>query len=327
MAVTGNTVSITPYCVRIYRKEAGGEKKYLRDGELPGGATLQGFVDGFLGSLRETRIMDERKAGIRIQEEIRHDNAPLLMTYGNLHAGKYGFEAVLENIETSARKKRELLDCEYMPFFYAFAFKPKQPAAILLIEQFGVYSALGHLLKLLGDYVGERMPGCAIEHGTIVDEKYVKESVKKSVKAFRFIWRSVPKDLADNILDDDAEDSEGTMELAVRPRRGAAWPVSQWVSWGGRSRCAGVTVYGQPFDDLKIDVEIRGKKRTLAVDKLSCFRMSFDVTLKVKFGADGHPTRGSMLGQAKEIAEIARKTLGWRDNDKDQSAGNHQEAP
>lgn len=307
MAAPTNTVSIIPNFIKIRSAGTMEEKNYLRDGDFPGGQSYRDFIRGFLKSIRTAHLLVERNAGIRVDTVVAAEPEKL---YGILKAGKYGFEAILENIETKATKTRDLKDCEYIPFFYLFEFKDNQASAILLMEQFGPYSARTSFMDLLRKHIADTLPGHVLEHGTLVDTDYVKDSVKENIKAFRFIWHTIPADVADDIFDEDAQEDEGKMELAFKPKNGGSWGRPSWFNWED-THTRGLKITSTPYDEMKVDVEIKGKKKTIRVEQLSCFKMSFDVTSSVRIGKDGHPTAASMLNESGDIIDMAKRILGW----------------
>jgi hypothetical protein len=127
------------------------------------------------------------------------------------------------------------------------------------------------------------------------------------VQQIKFIRMSIPEDFAD-AYDKGKHETEGSMELVIKARRGRGLPMrKRLVDWmkSDASVRDQFQVPGLEFDydTVKADLRIGKNKRTLDFGK----RLSnpiIDLTNEVKFdGKSGHPTYPSLLEETATLAD------------------------
>lgn len=291
------------------RKGTGG---FLRDGEFPKGISFRDFMSDFFDvHLGSGNIALGDNSGFRVAD-FEHGVSGSCDFYGHVEAGRFGFESQLVNVEDPTKtKKREVSDCELIPFFFAMDFEAGRDCAILLTEQFGQYSPKGILLEQFRIHVEKRLPEHRISTETIVSEDVVREVLNNHVKALRFHYDRVPSDVADGIDGDNAGhiEREGVMELVIRSKNGA------FPEWGYRFlhnvRRTGLTIYDATSTSLKVDMNVDGRTKTVTIGDLDSFNSSFLVDSRDDVEQNGHPSVEKMLLEAEDAFNICRKAIGW----------------
>ena len=317
------SVSLVPTRIQIQKpqpnKEKGKQKapELVKDGEFPKDGTFYTFLNDFFKShLGKPSVSPDDRSGFRVAKLPPKMQSSTIKTLpariqGCLETGKFGFESELWNVETKKTKRREAADCELIPFFFAVDFEPGQDAAILLTEQFGPYSPRGILLERLRSFVETKMEGHKLVTEVIVSEDIVRQVLSKHVKALRFHYERVPPDLAD-CIDKDKDhhiERDGIMEVAIKAKRGV------FPDWGfeflHNVRRTGLTILDEPSTELKVDMVVDGKTKTVNMGDLDKFNTSFVVDSIEEVQQNGHPTDERMAAEANDAFSICRKALGW----------------
>lgn len=317
------SVSIIPTQLQIRApldssKKRRSQPRYLRDGDFPHNETFRAFMHDFLLEFkRNPSIMEDTFSGFcvdRLEPELLSESPKTgwLWIDGYVKSGSFGFESELVDIRNSEkRKKRETTDCELIPFFFLLDFEPKQDSVILLTEQFGNYGVRGAFLDRLQRYIDQRLPpGHKVETGTIVNEETVKEMLSKRVRAIRFQFTRVASDVADSLGNDEHIVKNGVMELRIRAKSGF-FDHFDWDSLKEKERI-GLTIGDVTSEDLKVDIEIDGKKKTVNIGNLDSFHTSFPVEDREDVQINGHPPFDRMVSEAKDAIHFCRKVLGWK---------------
>lgn len=228
-----------------------------------------------------------------------------------IKTGSYGFSADLLNIETNNVKKRDPADCELIPFICRFIFSKEHCVAILLVERFGQYTATSGIFSALEDYVNRTLPKeCSLNMQWVTSPEYIKQNIRANVKAFRFIWHKIPSDIADTLGQENETDREGGMDLRVKAGIGKFWCLPNWFDWRKTNK-AGIFIGGEDYDEMKVEMELDGRQRTVSVQKLDCFQMAFDITDTIKLNTDGHPIPDSFYSASEETLEVVKKAMSW----------------
>ena len=288
------------------------EQRSLRDGDFPGRESFYNFIRSFFEAHLGTAIMNaENLSGFRVAK-LNPDTPATKVLWGYVETGKYGFESELVNVnDTSKIKKRERTDCELIPFFFEVDFNHRDGCAILLTEQFGPYSPKGILLEQLRGHVTDMLPRHTIKTETIVSDEIVQQVLSKHVKALRFQYDRVPSDIADSIGNgtDGHIEREGVMEVSIKSRNGV------FPEWGfeflNNVRRTGLTIQDMTSTEMKVDMEVDGRIKTVNIGNLDSFNTSFVVDTREGVQENGHPSEEQMLSTAQEALLICRRALGW----------------
>ncbi|MBQ6925553.1 MAG: hypothetical protein IJQ73_13010 [Kiritimatiellae bacterium] len=318
MAKAAYSVALVPTKIEILKPAEPAEgrrrrvRQCLRDGEFPDGMTLRGFLRDFLEAhIGTATVNTDQLSGFRVASlSPETPNARILSGY--VETGKYGFESELVDVnDTTRTKRRERTDCEFIPFFFAADFENGRDGAILLTEQFGPYSPKAILLEQLREHVRGVLPDHKVRTETIVSDDIVKAVLSKHVKAIRFHYDQVPPDVADN-LDENVSghiEREGLMEVSFKSRNGV------FPEWGfeflNNVRRTGLTINDATSTDMKVDMEVDGRIKTVNVGNLESYNTSFIVDSQEDVQENGHPGEERMLSEAADAFSICRRALGW----------------
>ena len=254
-------------------------------------------------------VLDSLQSAIRAHTQ----NVSGTTVQGIIKCGDFGFAAEIENIESGRQFQREVKDCEYLPFYYHFAFKAGQDEAIVLLQRFGVNGIKTVLEHDLGTFIESRIPDSKLSLNPIVSEDYVTHLLGGGIKSLRYIKFSVPSDVADDIGASDHIEGNASMELVIKAKRNEFLSVPDWMRLGQMNRSNTIEISGIEYDDVKLGVDIDGHTKTVTLSDLRKFRMSLDVTEDVVIGSDGHPGYGSIMTAAGDIMPLIQRALRWED--------------
>lgn len=315
------SVSLVPTRIQIQKPESEKGKQsspsFVKDGDFPKIGSFRRFMMIFFNEhLGKVNISNDDRSGFRVSKllpkrTVSGRSKRNERIYGCVESGKFGFESELMNVKTKTTKRRESNDCELIPFFFAMDFEAHEESAILLTEQFGPYSPKGILLEHLRAFVESHMDGHKLITGTIVSEDIVRQVLSKQVKALRFHYKRVPPDIADKIdkTKNQHIERDGMMEIAIKAKRGS------FPEWGfeflHNVRRTGLTIFNEKSTELKVDMVVDGKTKTVNVGNMDSFNTSFVVDSIEDVQQNGHPTDARMREEAKDAFSICRKALGW----------------
>ena len=296
-----------PYALRLWDKAGG---KYYATDNLPGGATLQMHIEGYIQSRQADKsVIAERQSVIRTEEP----EVSSSVVQGIIKCGDYGYAADLENLDSGDQFQRGINDCEYLPFYYRFEFKNGQDEAIVLLQKFGSRAIKTVLEEDLKTYFEAAVPDAGLSLNPIVSEDYVLKVLGGGIKQLKYIKFYVPADIADDIGMDDHIQEDATMELVIKARRNAFLSIPDWMRTGVGAKSNTIEISGVEYDDVKLQVDIDGRKKTVDLSDLRKFNMSLDISDSVALGSNGHPTYESLKYAAEETVLLIRKAIKWDD--------------
>jgi hypothetical protein len=300
-------IALVPYSLRLWNKNE--QRNYVTN-RLPNNSTLQNQVEAYLQSRHA------RKSVLNaIQSVVRTDSQHTdgTTTQGILKCGEYGFAADLENLQSGRQFRRAVNDCEYLPFFFRFTFRDGQDEAIVLLQRFGVSGIKTVLEDDLGSFVENRVPHSKLSLNPIVSEEYIREILGGGIKRLRYTKYYVPADVADDIGATDHIEDNASMELVIKAKRNEFLSIPDWMRAGRIDRSNTIEISGIEYDDVKIQVDIEGQKKTVDLSDIQKFRMSLDVTDEVQTGSDGHPTYSTIRIAADNTMPLIQRALRWEE--------------
>lgn len=308
------TIGLVPYAVRIRDKE---EYDYCQLDSLP--TTPSDFFPILETYLQERRIEKsinlDKKSVIKVD---KLDSSPKVHSIDGLFkSGTYGFSAELENLRTGDVRSRSIHDCEYLPIYYNFQLKPGQNEAILLLQKFGTFGVKTILLSDLSTYVNEIDTNLRLEINPLVSDSHIQELMGGAIKRIRYLKYSVPDDIANDIDELDNLEDEAEMEMVIKAKRDRFLGIPGWMKdiFNGRAATSElIEINGIEYDNIKIEIDIGRKKKTLNLGDIRKLRMNIDITENVKMSKDGHPTFESIREQAEEIMPDLKKALRWNND-------------
>lgn len=300
-------IGLVPYALRLWNKE---DDRYYVTNRLPENKTLQDHIHAYLAQRHTQKsVLNALQSAIRVDRHQTSGNS----IEGIIKCGDYGYAADLENLRTGYQFRRGIHDCEYLPFFFKFLFKNGQNEAIVLLQRFGVNGIKTVLEDDCASYIEACVPDSRLSLNPIVSVDYIRECLGGGIRRIRYVKFSVPADVADDIGVDDHIENDASMELSIKAKRSRHLGIPGWMRAGQIGASNAIEISGVQYDDVKLEIDIDGNKKTVDLADLRKFNMSLDVTENVQFGIDGHPTYESMRQAADGILPMITSAIRWED--------------
>jgi len=298
-------IGLIPYALRLWNKE---DSQYYVTNRLPNNTTLQDHICAYLTDRHTQKsVLNAIQSAIRVDQHRASGNS----VEGVIKCGDYGFSADLENLHTGRQFHRGIDDCEYLPFFFRFLFKNGQNEAIVLLQRFGVHGIKTILENDCADFIEARVPDSRLSIHPIVSVEYIRRYLGGGIKRIRYVKFSVPADVADDIGVDDHIENNASMELSIKAKKSRNLEIPDWMRAGQISLSNAIEISGVQYDDVKLEIDIDGIKKTVDLADLRKFNMSLDVTEDVQIGNDGHPTFEGMQQAADGVMDMIKRAIRW----------------
>lgn len=305
------SITLTPYLIRIRKKN---KKEYCQLNKLPGKLTFNEIFISYLNNRKDEKSLNsQQKSALKIEDYFLIKNESVID--GTIKAGKYGYAAELENIETGEKSYRSVDDCEYLPFYFMIHYKDDQDECILMLQRFGIFGVKSFFLKDLQEYIRSINDELALEINPIVPQSQLHQILGGAIRKIKYIKFSLPDDIADDIHLSDHNEESAQLEMIVKLKNNNVCP--DWIRRilnGQADYASFIEIKGIEFDKIKLEVKIGKKSKTIDLSDLAKVRASFDITEDVELNDEGHPTLISMRLQALNLLPELREAIFW-DND------------
>jgi len=221
--------------------------------------------------------------------------APKRMITGIFQSGEFGYATVGMNVVTNKKSyDRTVEDADLAPFYFMAHVPEKKDCALLLMQRFGVYGIFSSFSKLLKAKFRNSFPDLLLEIEQIVHPDLVNNYATKSyARRVRFRKYNLPSDLAAH-LPGGLKASDAYYEVSiVAKKRSNLGVIGDWISKGSQLTGLGSTINFEA-DETLVDVKLGNSHRTIHINNLANIQCYFDITGKVKKGADGHPIQADL---------------------------------
>lgn len=307
-----NSVSLEAFAFSLYSIDKDKKVKFEDDATDPGCDLVKQLLN-FLKILSEIGSVDELSQQLLKVRFFKTRNRSIT---GLFDSGDFGYESNLLNIESSQiAHQRRINEAELLPLYFSFTIPRNVETGVLLLQRTGVRGVKTALSFALDGYFSKNCPGYRFKISPLILKDLIAQYLKEGhVNSVRFIKYNIPKDLADQ-FDHDYDVKEGSMEIIIKARRKGEIPVISRIKdvLEEKRKIRDILVFeGYEYDNVKIQVEVGGKTKTLDLEHPSNLKTRFDITKKVERGKDGHPTFESMDNEAREIARGILNRMGIR---------------
>ncbi len=232
---------------------------------------------------------------------------------GLVTIGTYGLASdVVDVNDGSTAFSKDKHHADTQPFYFRLYCPAGGNTALLAAQRLGHSGAGSPLRSVFADHFIASHPQYRLLVGAIapdyVVDKFIKTGTPKSV---RFIKNSIPADFAD-VVSGKSKESIGSVEIIVKSKNPIFFRKSQVRT--ALSSVDGIkSVYSfdafEP-DDVKMQVSVNGKIRTVSLANKGKMRTTFDITDSVTLSPSGYPSRASVATQAHDLMKEVGKPLG-----------------
>ncbi len=304
------SITLTPYLIRIRKKN---KKEYCQLNNLPGKLKFIEILVSYLNDRKNEKWLNSQyQSALKIENYFHIENKDVID--GIIKAGKYGYAAELENIETGERFYRSVDDCEYLPFYFLIHHKEDQNECILMLQRFGIFGVKSFFFKDLYEYLKILNDELLLEINSIVPQSQLHQILGGSIKKIRYIKFSIPDDIADDLDLSDHNEEEAQLEMVVKLKNNIYPDWIRRILNGQADYANFIEIIGIEFDRIKLEVKLGNKYKTIDLSDLAKIRANFDITNNVEFNDDGHPTLESIRSEALDLLPEIRESIFW-DND------------
>ena len=305
-----NSIGLATYAIRIKDRY---EQEYLPVNEFGGRDLLDLFIEYLTDREAEASQDEEDERLLRVVSYEETDRT----IAGIVETGEYGYEADLVDSTTGkTRDRRRRTDAEMLPFYFLLSVPEDHEEAVLILQRFRQFGVRGAMWSDFFYFIEPHRTDFTFQLNPIVPPGLL-ERVRRSedVRSIRFIHHGLPPDIAEK-LDPAIEipEDQGILEVIIRPERGARFPklgkVKDW--WNADGHLPGaVELMGYEFEDVRVQLDVEGKKRTVNFSRPESIRPEYDITQVVGLDqTSGHPQFDSIDSIARDILEDVHHYLG-----------------
>lgn len=228
---------------------------------------------------------------------------------GLIEAGHYGETANIVHSKSGKVVHRQATDeASLLPFFFRLVVPSGRDQGLLILQRDNRVQAKQMFRSIVIPILQKFDENFRCEIEPIMNRETFEKLVGGGeVQQIKFIRMSIPEDFAD-AYDKGRHETEGSMELVIKARRGRGLPMRKRLIDWMKSDASVRDQFRVPglefeYDTVKADLRIGKSKRTLDFGK----RLSnpiIDLTDEVKFdGKSGHPTYSSLLEETAKLAD------------------------
>jgi hypothetical protein len=304
-------ISLSTYTVRILDRIG----KPVRDlNRWPDGSSFTALIEKYLGA-RRGHVLDDphKQTALRVLDFVTWGKC----VSGTAERGDYGFGSTLFDMEVQkVSHDRQPTEADLIPYYFLFETHPGADEGILILERFGRGGIKGPLGSDLDAYLRDQYPEFRLDIRPLVTQQMIDQFLGNGrIVRIRLVRFGIPSDIADR-YDIGHEEEEGIAEFRITAKRGRHIPLLDRI----RAVLAGdldlprfLEVGGFQYDDVKIEFELGGRRRTLDLLHPNHFWPSIDVTDEVELDDDRHPVFASVDDIARSLASDIRRLMGGRD--------------
>ena len=247
------------------------------------------------------------------------------MAKGIIEIGDYGMSAELVDVESSNKTyQKSTTEAEMTPYYFLAYLPSDLDRGIIILQK---NSGRGVQTALFSDFKKQARvhnPKGRVQFAPMVPRNYVEE-LKRNGRFTKI--RFIKKEDLDNITNaykrdtyGEGEKVEGLSEFTIQPVRSGSFPrrVTDWAleAISDKSRVGNMAeVIGYEYDNVKMEIVMGGRKRTINLENLDALRADIDITKTIRMDEGGHPEFASIDLAAGELLHSILSELDAKDPD------------
>jgi hypothetical protein len=296
------TFSLDTYTIRVFERI---NDTRLEISNFGNENDLFNILIQFIAQLNIELSNDEQNQIVLKSDNI-HQNGRHIS--GMILKGDYGIESDIIDVESEdVMYRRNEAEAELLPFYFLFVIPSGADEGILLLQKTGNLGIKGIFEDELNRYIFENYSDYRVRINRLIPSELLEEYLGNGrVTKLRFVRFGIPSDITDSIDVGHLED-EGVTELIVKAKRGKSLSgIGDLVrSVFERQR----NVHDFEYDNIKVEVEIGGKYRTIDLQQPDNLRATYDITDNIETQG-GNPIFESINQEAEELAIGLINSLG-----------------
>lgn len=218
---------------------------------------------------------------------------------GIIEAGDYGFTSRLYDTDQNLFSyNRRTVEAELLPYFFITQLPRQVDEGVLVLQRTGQYGIRTLLSQDFDREFSELYPSRRIEINPLIPQQMIQDYLLNGrIAKIRLVKFSISSDIAENYDVGDHEESLGYEEHVIVAQRRHNIPlvgrIREFLNQE-RNLTRIVEIQNFEYNNVKIEVELNGNRRTIDLSHLERLRAQYDVTEDVEIGPDGHPTFASI---------------------------------
>lgn len=295
-------ITLSAYTIRI-RNEQGKQEIVSSFG---GKHDLFAVLQKFFLDLKANGSHDAAAKQLLSVYELHEGKNNRILT-GMIESGQYGAASKIKDADTQiVVHTKTVKHADMLPFYFLVRIPENKDEGILILQRTGSFGIRNLVGKELHGLFEGKYPSFTPTINPLMPEEVVKKTLEKGiVTKLRFVRFGVHKDIADAYDAHDHTEEIGNMQWVVTARRGQSLPLMGRVKdvlSKKRELQNMIELPGFPYETVKVELNVNGRKRTVDLGNLKKVRAYYDVDRDVKRGANGQP-------QFKSIDSVARDLL------------------
>jgi hypothetical protein len=292
--------SLTTYTIRVQNRT---ETQYLPVANFGAGVDLLEVLTEYLNTLHVDIYHDqENQLLLRVPRfEVKGRTVS-----GLLEKGEYGIESELLNVhDESTSYERTIDDAEMLPYYFLVVVPIDADEAVMNFQKSGLSGIKSVFTYDFGGYFSDVHPDFRIQINRLVPRQLLDRFFGRGrVIKIRLVRYGIPSDITDLINTGHTEE-EGSLELQIRAKRGRALEIKERVQEileGRRDLQSFIELRDFEYDNVKIELEIGGRYRTIDLRNPDNLRSHYDISNMISTHG-GHPEYAS-------IDDVSRGLMG-----------------
>jgi hypothetical protein len=293
--------TIESYAIRIKHKDSK-NGNYLKLDKFDGRSNLIDIIRQYIGEYSIKTGTIELRNQLFTTSLLKTDKR---FFSGRIFVGEYGFTTNIVNIQSGAvsyRKRKS--DADLHPYDFLFYIPEASDGAILLILKKSGQGPLSIIETILKHQFNKNFKSnnISMEINPLQIASAIDFLNKGDLKKIRYTKTEVPSDIADKV-NGDRNKTQGSIELIVKPERGLNLNPKNYIDYLF-GKYEGENIYefhGIIFDNIKAQIDVNGRKRTISISNHSGVKASYEVTEELGIANDGFAEHESTIEHMQSI--------------------------
>lgn len=266
-------------------------------------------------SFKEFHHTEEDKTSFTVGVPTVNDDERII--YGQAKFGKYGIGSTgINTDDNTVSYVRGTNVADTMPHFYFFYIPNGSTYAILLTQRIGISGIYSKITEDYKVFIRNKISSAVTTIDLLKPTAAIDTlSSQRSTQSVTYKTLSLPKDISDAISSDgilNLVDGEYTVEITFKPKRNKI--LGLMPGWHSKPDTTAKLLLENgnkktKVIDTKVNIEINGKKRVIAMSNPTSIETYFHIDDDVVTLENGHPTYESLLEYCKTLSKDLHNAL------------------
>jgi hypothetical protein len=306
------TISLSTQTIRISKY---GVKNVKANGFLPDQEFLQ-VLEEYFSDLKNNMYLDNDKGFLLQVEKLERSRRSIS---GFLKVGEYGIESELINKDSKVLSYERLWsDAEMLPYYFLIHVPKDANEVIAIFQKTGASSVKDKFDYHFGAYFTRRFPNYHIHINKLIPSHLTNQLLDNGrVMKIRFVKFGIPRDITDAV-NLGHEENEGIAEIQITAKRGGEFNIIDRIKntmEGKRDIKSFVELKSFEYNDVKIQVNVNGKYRTISLLNQDNIRAEYDISKDVETDPGGNPVYESINDIARGLMREIVDGIGLESKD------------